>query len=326
VVLGRTGDERLFEPLACRTGVMPLEIGARARELGAHAIVTQFVPFLFGRRGVSPSLCIGLRRARRAGLTVAIIVHEPFVPFTRLPWLLTGWPMRWQFRYVIRLAKVVYTPVPRFAEIARRTAGRHVKVVLAPVGATLPVSPVPRPEARRALGLGENDVAIGVFSPGASGFRRDWIAESARRLASRPNVVWVRFGFGSDVESGDWPPEARVLRQGPRDAAVVGRIMRALDVVAAPYVDGLTMRRSGAMLALAHGVATVSSTGHLFDERLAELAECERTSGAFAGRLERLVDKAGERAALAARAAGYHRLASIEILAKQIREDLGATP
>ena len=43
------------------------------------------------------------------------------------------------------------------------------------------------------------------------------------------------------------------------------------------------------MLALATGIPTVSSEGHLFDPTVAALAECEKTPDAFAERLARLV-------------------------------------
>jgi hypothetical protein len=77
------------------------------------------------------------------------------------------------------------------------------------------------------------------------------------------------------------------------------------------------------MLALAHGVPTVSSTGPLFDGRLMELAACESTPDAFASRLARLVMNLGERSALAARTAGFRTKASVEVLAKMIASDLG---
>ena len=323
-VLGRDGDPGLFAPLTCRAGLAPTDLPRVARELGLTALLVQYVPFAFARRGIAPRLCLGIRWLADAGLVIAVVLHEPYVPFTRLPWLVTGWPMRWQLRVVLRHAAFVYAPVPRYAEIARGYAPRAT-VRLAPVGATLPVSAAGRDEARRALGLEDGEFAIGVFSPAAAGFRRDWIEEAARRLAAeagRQRVTWVVFGNGADRVLAGPPAGVAVRRVTERDAGVVGRTMRAVDAAAAPYVDGLTMRRTGAMLALAHGIPTVSSTGPLFDPRLADLAACEASAGALSERLARLMRHPAERAALAARAAGYRDIASVEVLARHVVADL----
>ena len=321
-VLGRRGDPALFAPLACRTGVTPLSLAAAARELGVTSLLIQYVPFLFARRGVSPAICRGVSLLARAGVRVAVFVHEPYVPFTRLPWLVTGWPMRWQLRFILRRAAFAYAPVPRFVDIARRYARPATAVRLAPVGATLPVAGEGRAAARRALVLADGTIAIGVFSPAAAGLLLDWVDRSRAALAGRADVVWVCFGFGSERLPRERASGGRLIRVTDHDPRVVARTMRALDLAAQPYVDGLTMRRTSAMLALAHGIALVSATGPLYDPRLAALAACESTADAFAARLARLADDAGERAALTARAAGYGELASVEALARIIAEDL----
>lgn len=322
VTLSLRGDPALFAPLTCRTGLRPGDVAAAARELGVTAVVVQYVPFLFARRGVSPALVQGVYRLHRAGIRLAVVVHEAFVPFTRLPWLVTGVPQRLQFGYLVRHAALVYAPLPRYAEIARRYAGPATHVTVAPIGATMKVSPLTRGEARQRLGLRDGQVAIGIFSPAASGFAHDWIAEAVRQTAGRNDLVWVRFGFGSDRPLPGYPQGPNVITVGESDPATVTATMRALDIAAAPYTDGLTMRRSGAMLALAHGIATVSSVGHLFDPSLRSLAACESDPAAFAERILLLATDPAARAGWAARASGYGEQASVESLAKRMIRDL----
>jgi len=320
-VLGKGGDPALFAPLPCAVGLEPRDLADAARRLGVSVVVVQYVPFAFARRGLAPGLCLGLRRVTEAGIRVSIVVHEPYVPFTRLPWLVTGWPMRWQLKWLLRLSCCAYAPVPRYVEICRRYARPGTPVSLAPIGATLPVSTVPRAEARRALGLDDRTVAIGVFSPAAAGFHHAWIARAAAALRDRVDVCWVVFGFGSTTDR--WTVRgANVLRLGPSNAEGLGRAMRAVDVAAAPYTDGLTMRRSGAMFALAHGVPTVSSIGHLYDPALGAIAACEPSADAFAARLVALAGDPAARAALAERARGYWTVASVEELARRLHADL----
>ena len=321
-VLGQRGDPALFTPLFCRVGLSPWGARRAARQRALQALVVQYVPFLFARRGVSAKLCLAVWRLARDRVRIGVVLHEPYVPFTRLAWLVTGWPMRWQLRYVLRRAAFVYAPAPHYVEIARKYA-TGAKVKLAPIGATLPVSTVTRESARLKLGLASGVVAIGVFSPAAAGFNRAWIEEAGKRLAGYTQVAWVVFGFGGDLVLRDPPPGLKLIRVHDDDPGVITRTMRALDIAAAPYTDGLTLRRSGAMLALAHELPTVSSTGPLFDHRMMELAACESTSEAFAARLARLVMNPGERSTLAARTAGFRTKASVEVLARMIGSDLG---
>jgi glycosyltransferase involved in cell wall biosynthesis len=136
-------------------------------------------------------------------------------------------------------------------------------------------------------------------------------------------VRWLVFGRGSDRAPFDAErPGVRTLGEVP--TAELARTVRALDLLVAPYVDGLTMRRSSAMAALACGVPVVSSTGHLFDFRLAEFAACEPDAGAFASRVALLARDPDARAAAARRAAEAGRVSSPATLATAILEVLVA--
>lgn len=321
-VFAHRGDPALFAPIPCITGLRAGTLAPAARAAGVTTLVIQYVPFLWARRGVSPGFLLGVRRMRRAGLRIAVIVHEAFVPFTRLPWLVTGVAQRLQFGYLLHAADFVYAPLPRYAQIARRYASAAARVSVAPIGATIPVSALGREEARRRLGLRGDAIAIGIFSPAASGFAHDWIARAVARLEGVHNVVWVRFGFGSEQPRPGYPSGPGTIMAGESSPAEIAATMRALDIAAAPYVDGLTMRRSGAMLALASGIATVSSQGHLYDPALGTLASCEKDASAFADRLAELVANPEARRALAARTAGYAGQASMESLAQRLLDDL----
>jgi glycosyltransferase involved in cell wall biosynthesis len=302
-------------------GISPRHLLAAARDLEVRTLILQYVPFLYARLGVSPALVKAIRRLDREGVGLAIIVHEPYVPFTRLPWVVTGLPMRRQFRAIVRCAAAVYTPVPRYAELVRRVASPRTTVRVAPVGATLPVSSETREDARSALGLPDGAVAIGVFSPGAAGFASSWIREAARLLRERAEVTWLVFGYGAARGADGLPePARRVISESSAEA--IGRVMRALDLAAAPYADGLTLRRSAAMLALAHGVPLVSSTGPLHDPDAGALAACESTPRAFAERLALLASDPVARAEVGARARRYDEVASVKVLARMIVADL----
>lgn len=320
-VLGSRGDPELFAPVPVRLGVTPAGLPQAARELGLDSLFVQYVPFLYARRGVAPALCPALRATRNEGTRVALFVHEPFVPFTRLPWLATGVLQRLQLRCLVRAASRVYTPVPGFAATCRRYRPDGDAVALAPIGANFEPSPLSRAAARAKLGLAADSVAIGVFSPAAAGYRPDWVRHTMEALAPHPAVRWIVFGHGSSQLFGAGAP-ANVTTLGTLDRAAVADTARALDIFVAPYTDGLTMRRGGAMLALRAGVPLVSSTGHLFDEALARHAACEPDLAAFTARIAGLVDDPLARAQWAERATASEEVASIDTLAAILVRDL----
>jgi hypothetical protein len=323
VFAGR-GDGACFGPVPCATGVPVRAAPFEARAAGAEWLLLQYVPFLYARRGVAPALWRLGGACRRAGVRLAVFMHEPFVPLTRPVWLVTGPLQRLQLHLLVRGVTQVFTSVPHWVQVVKRYGGDPARVTLAPVGATIPVSGLPRSEARARLGLGDDRVAIGIFSPAASGFAHDWIRAATTGLGNRSGVTWVRFGYGSARALPGYPAGADTVTVGASDPARIADTMMALDLLVAPYEDGLTLRRTGAMLGLASGVATLSSTGHLFDPAMHRLAACEPDIPSFVSRLERLVADPGERAALAARTAAYGTLASTGALARLLIATLPA--
>ncbi len=317
VIVARAGDAAPFAPITCVTGVAPLDAPRVAARHGATRILYQYVPFLYARHGVAPSLLRLPARCRETGIALELFVHEPYVPFTRPAWFLTGLPQRLQLRALARAARRTYTAVPAFAARIQRWAGSRAAVTVAPVGASVPVAEVACRDAVRArLALASDEVAIGVFSAGASGFRADWIEQAALRIPAPLRARWVLFGGGSARALPRLAAQRRTIVIGRSDARVVAEVMRAVDLAAQPYVDGLTLRRTGAMLALATGIPTVSSTGPLFDAVAGAMALCQPDAPAFADCLVHLVRDRAARAAAAARTAGYAATASVERLAQ----------
>jgi glycosyltransferase involved in cell wall biosynthesis len=319
-VLGRRGDPAALAPTPCRIGVAPRDLPDAVAAAGAAAVIVQYVPFLYARFGLAPSLVGAARRLDRAGVALGVLVHEPWVPFTRLPWLVTGWPMRWQLRALLAHAAAVWSPVPDFLELVRPLARPGAALAVAPVGATVPVTAVPRDDARAALRLAPDDVAIGVFSPAASGALVPWVRAAVAALADQARIVWVVFGQGSGgVAPGPGTGgAARLVDLGWLAPAELSRVFRALDLALAPFVDGLTLRRTSAMAALAHGVPLVSSRGPLFDATLAEAAACATDAAAFVAVVGELAADPARRAALGA----YETHGSPAVLAARVTADL----
>jgi hypothetical protein len=106
-----------------------------------------------------------------------------------------------------------------------------------------------------------------VFSPFASGLNWPWIVQAAAAIGAPPGLVVI----GADAEtarahhvvrrwftpSWDWA--------GQLPAQNVMRLLARARLVLAPFVDGVTGRRTSVAAALSVGARTLSSTGPLFD-------------------------------------------------------------
>ena len=235
-------------------GEEPEAVAKRWRAEGVNAVLLQYVPFLYGRRGLSlfPG-AIG-RAVKALGLRLTVYVHEPWVPPTRLPWLVLSPLQRSQLRRLVSLSDAVVTPVPAWATMLRHDA--HV----VRVGSTLGEPPVQQ-------SIGEPLPAPVVFSPFAAGLLWRPIAAAAEQIGAVPPLIVI----GADAEEarrhpavGRWYREDWDCR-GRLDASEVLSLLSRARVVLAPFVDGLTGRRTSAMASLSTGTRMVSSAGDLYD-------------------------------------------------------------
>jgi glycosyltransferase involved in cell wall biosynthesis len=239
------------------TAVSPDAVVGEWARAGVGAILIQYVPFLYARRGLSSFPRRMAIAARSAGLRTAVFVHEPWVPPTRLPWLILSPLQRRQLRRIVALCDIVVTPVPAW----RERLGGNVSVAY--VGSTLG-------DPDRSVPPGAELPAPAVFSPFAAGLNWDWIVAAAEAVGGDPRLT---------VIGGDWETARRdpVLRRwadpawdwrGRLDAAAVLALLARARLVLAPFVGGLTGRRTSALAAASVGARVLSSRGPDFDETL----------------------------------------------------------
>lgn len=223
--------------------------------LDVDALLIQYVPFLYGRRGLSrlPERMAGA--ARRAGIRVTTFIHEPWVPPTRPPWWILSPLQRRQLRRLVDVSDAAVTPVPAWTGLFR------TPVQVAYVGSTLDASAAERVTPA---------VAPVVFSPFAAGLRWDWIVAAVDRIGATPPAVVIG---ASLADARDHPATARFARPdwewcGRLPAGEVMARLAGARLVLAPFVDGLTARRTSAMAAGNAGARVVSSAGPLCDRAL----------------------------------------------------------
>lgn len=223
---------------------------------GVSAVLIQYVPFLYARFGLSRFPAAIARAARARGLRITLFVHEPWVPPTRLPWLVLSPLQRRQLLRLTQLVDAVVTAVPAW----RSLLGGPVHLVY--VGSSLGDPPADAPRLTSPL----------VFSPFASGLSWPWIAAAVRAIGADPPLVLV----GGDAATGRTHPATAAAFdpawdwRGRLPAAEALAVIAGAPLVLAPFADGATGRRSSLLASLSTGVPVISSSGHLYDPMFGE--------------------------------------------------------
>lgn len=234
-------------------------------------VVLQYNPFLYGKRGVAPMLVtrLWLERLKKDRARLAVVVHEPYVPFSSLRWVLLGSLQRVQLTAVLTAADSIYVAADTWAQLIRWLAPRRTMVSL-PVGSTLPDMRASRIARREALGLRDGDFAVATLG-NESGGRAPEIVERTLRALVDDGRRTVLLALGADGAAPDAvPPEVEVRRPGFLPASELASFVAAADVFLAPFIDGVSARRTSVTAALQHGVPVVGTLGSLTDSWLRE--------------------------------------------------------
>lgn len=229
-------------------------------------VLLQYNPFSFGRWGLNLHLPMAITAALRGSpqTRFALMVHEPFVPLTTWKFAIMSIWQRWQLWRLGRSASVIFFSIDPWVSRFRGWFGRR-PVVHLPVGSNIPQVAMSRSEARARLGLQEDALVLGLFgnlnATRMPGLIRATLEELRRRglevtlLYIGPDPATARAEFAS----------FRLIAEGASAACEVSRRFAAMDVYLAPYIDGVSTRRTTLMTALQHGIATVGTSGPLTD-------------------------------------------------------------
>ncbi len=259
-------------------------------------LVLQYNPFGFGRRGWCPWVPHTLRRIRRhqPHLRVATMFHETMVP--AWPWKFAVMHL-WQsriFRQVCHLSDVAFVSTTRWQPQVFR-AHPHLPCHHLPVGSNIPLDETPRHVARQQLGLPAEALVLGIFGSAHISRQLDWIAAAAQEVGKTGQKVIVAHVGPDSAKICHAMPGLQVRSFGEQPANQVGMHLRAMDVLVAPFSDGVSTRRGSVMAGLQHGVPVVTTASawtdrmlnHAGNEGLLALA-CEDAADFAATTAERL--------------------------------------
>jgi glycosyltransferase involved in cell wall biosynthesis len=231
--------------------------------------ILQYNPFGYGRRGYNPVLPGVMKRLAESGKTrVAMMSHETYTPFYNLPLSLMALYQRPQFRRLLRASEVTWFSMENRVEPHRSWAPGRTMLHL-PVGSNIPPVPIDRQEARRRLGLADDEVVLGVFGQAHVSRSLDLVGHAARAMQRDGRKVRLLY-LGPDGNAfAALFPDLPSTTEGPLPADEVSRRLAAMDVFLATYGDGICARRGAFIAALQHGLPIAATIGPETDSYLA---------------------------------------------------------
>jgi glycosyltransferase involved in cell wall biosynthesis len=269
---GRAVDDRgvTVHELPDRFGLRSLSYLSQAldRFPAPRRLLVQYVPHAFGWKAANVPFCWWLRSRRRDSIWV--MFHEVAFPFER------GAPLahnalaavnRVMAGLVGGSAERAFVSIPEWRHDIGHLLTPQTDVEWLPVPSHIAVvdddAGVERIRTRYAAGC----PLAGHF--GTHGrLIRPLLEPALRELLRTTDCRALLFGRDSDLVARELAARDAALRDrvsgtGTLDDADVSRHLAACDVLVQPYPDGITARRTSAMVALRHGRPVATTAGRL---------------------------------------------------------------
>lgn len=286
-----TPENRAFDPRAEReAGAVVVRLPrwdsaglamalAALRRLRPVAVLWQYNPFSFGRKGLCPEYALLPWLARHAtGAPVVATLHE-----LAYPWGRGGARGRvWAATQRLQLALIARTASALVATTGQRAAWLRqrwptARIVRLPVGSSLPATQLTaqdRTTIRTRLGLPAKAYLLGAFGTLNDGRP---LAATLGALAQVPDawLVWVGDLQRAEDRQAHWQHVADALGVGcrlrwtgrlPADEAAA--TLAACDALLALYDEGLSGRRTTLAAALAQARPVLGNSGPATDSDL----------------------------------------------------------
>lgn len=228
-------------------------------EHGAKPMVLlQYNPYSYGRRGLSLSVARDVQRlTRRSEARLTVIVHEPWIPLQFGPALAIGLVQRAQTWAICRSAERVLTTTGRYRRRLARLPAMSQPVTRVAVGSNLPDRRDRRTSVRRSLGLTDSDLVVAQVGSRHPSWLVNHVRVALHALGERVHGLTC-LNLGATA-----PPiqaaGVRVVSPGSLSDDALAEHLASADLFLAPFIDGVSTRRTSVAAALQHALPVVTT-------------------------------------------------------------------
>ena len=244
------------------------------RYAAPRRLVVQWVPHGYRCHAMNLPFCIWLRKRAAAGDDVELVVHEPFVEFTRSPVAqnLVAAVQRVMTTILLSAACRVWITIPAWEALLRPFSfGKRIPFGWLPIPSSLKEQDRDAIAAVRGTLLGRSTRIVGHFGTYGDLVTPQLTAAIDAIARRSPDIRFHLIGIDSETFRArliaEFPRlDGRVSASGALELQDVAAHVAACDVMLQPYPDGISSRRTTAMAGLSLGVPVVTTSGHLTEE------------------------------------------------------------
>jgi hypothetical protein len=212
------------------------------------------------------------RRAKLKGDRVELMVHEPFLAFGEGSRKQDAAALihRLMIMVLLNSASRVWMSIPGWEPRLRSyMLGKSVPLQWIPIPSNVPVvmdsSGI---SGRRGRYIHNGNLLVGHFGTGEHHIRELLFTATNSLLDQDPNAQLLLMGQGSEQlreELAEKAPNlaARIHATGWLPEDDLSLHVSACDIMLQPYPDGISSRRTSAMVGLSHGTPVLTTHGHL---------------------------------------------------------------
>jgi glycosyltransferase involved in cell wall biosynthesis len=285
--------------------------GELDRQPAKRRLLVQYVPHAFGWKAANLPFCWWLRSRRRDSIWV--MFHEVAFPFGRNHGMARNALAavnRVMASIVASSAERAFVSIPGWQSMVQSMIGDGKDVEWLPVPSSIPVVRNPTASASVRTRYGGGRPLVGHFGTHGQAIRA-MLHASIPSLVESTGANVLLIGRRSDETQRDLVSrhpllDGHVHGTGVLPDDVVSMHVAACDVMLQPYPDGVSSRRTSAMVALSHGVPMVTTTGWLSESLWEESGAVELVDADHPERLAdataKLLESASRRNALGSRA------------------------
>jgi len=259
-------------------------------------LLVQWVPHAYGYRSLNVWFCLWLWwRARLHRDRVELMVHEPFLPFSRFSWKQNAAAAihRLMALVLLNCAERVWVSIPAWETmLAPFAIGRKIPFDWLPIPSNIPdVHQDSIVESIRSRYSGEGKLLLGHFGTYGRVITEMLDPVLPALLRERDDLEVLLMGRGSENYRNELAASCpdvalRLHATGGLDTYELSNCISACDAMLQPFPDGISSRRTSAMASLIHGKPLITTSGAL-TERIWAMSEA--VALAEAGDVESLI-------------------------------------